>query len=92
MREVRLETLLGADVRGLAGELLGRVRDVSAERSERVWVVRGLLLEPVAMLRRRLFEGTRRHLLVPWNVLDWTNPRELRLRIGLEHLDRRLFR
>lgn len=91
-REIRLESLLGSDVRGMGGELLGRVRDVSAERKDRGWVVRGLLLEPCATLRRRLLDGARRRLLLPWSVLDWTNPRELRLRIGIEHLDRRLFR
>lgn len=93
IREVRLETLLGADVRGVNGERIGRIRDVSAERHERSWVVSGLVVEPMlAELRARLLRFSVRHLVVPWNVVDWTDPRKPRLRVGIDFLERLLFR
>ena len=88
LREVRLETILGAGLRGVNGELIGRIRDVSAEWSEDAWIVRGLVLEPaLARLRALLPSRSLRRIVVPWNVVDWTDPRRPRLRVGIDFLE-----
>jgi sporulation protein YlmC with PRC-barrel domain len=91
--KVRLQHLVGSQVRDSRGRNVGRVESVHARTSGMQCFVFEYHIGPEALLERlgilavRLL-GFRRHepLRIPWQQLDITNEREPRLRCSLEEL------
>ena len=81
-RQVRVEDLLGRRVRSRAGEVVGRLEEVRAEREpggDGEHEVTEYLLGPGAMLERlavvtRLFGRHPRKLVARWDQLDISRP------------------
>ncbi len=90
-REIRLEELLGRVVRTAAGRPVGRIEDVTAEPEGEDYVVRAVILGELG-LRARLFSmatqlptfqslgfgGRYRTRAIPWQWLDFSDPRRPR--------------
>ena len=97
--EIRLELLLDRRVVDQDGRTVGRVQEIMAERDETGgWVVREVLVGPLALFRRlatpRLYQAFRQLFKrsgvagyrIPWNRIDLTDPRVVRLRCSIEDL------
>jgi hypothetical protein len=91
-REIHLEWLIGKPVRGITGDVVGRIEEARAERLGDEWVVPEFFLGPGAAVAR-LSAGRFRHLLAPifgdraaphgyrvrWDQLDLSDPARPRL-------------
>jgi hypothetical protein len=97
MREVHLEQLLGCMVEDAHGRAVGRIEEVVADRRNGACTVREFHLGPPALLERlavsaavvpflgvlaRFGRGRR----VPWDRLDFSDPRRPRLTCDVEEL------
>lgn len=83
-RAIRVEDLLGRQVRTQDGSVLGRIEEIRAERNGEVHEVMeyhlgsGALIERLGVLSRVLRRGPRTYV-VRWDQLDLSRPREPRL-------------
>jgi sporulation protein YlmC with PRC-barrel domain len=98
-RELHIERLLGSKVFDSEGKCAGRLEEVIAERQGDEWVVQEYWVGRNALLHRFSAIGVGRALLgffgakenagykVPWNKLDLSNPRHLRLDCACHELE-----
>ena len=99
-REIHLERLLGHKVFDSEGELIGRIEEVVARRHEGEWVVQEYWVGSSALLYRLSARGAARALLslfvskeqapgyrVPWDKIDFTHPKRLRLDCACRELE-----
>lgn len=80
--QIRLEDLVGTRVRGLDGEVVGRIREVQAEWRGARCVVTELHVGTGMLLRRRP-----RGVRVPMDVIDLSDPARPRLRVPARTLE-----
>ncbi len=88
--EVRLELLIGRQVRALNGRPVGRVEEVLATPEGGDWTVREYHIGGAALLERvaARFAGRRpRGFRVPWDKLDLSDPTRPRLTCPLQELE-----
>ena len=103
-REVRLERLLGRKVVDAAGEVIGRLEEAIAEVRGSEHVVREFHVGKFAVLERlgsgllgaellRLVGGARAYegYVVPWELMDLSDPDRPRVRVAKGELERRAF-
>jgi hypothetical protein len=93
-RRVRLQDLVGARVRSLSGEVVGRIEEVRAERRDDDHEVVEYLLGTGALLERlalvhRLFGRQPVKLVVRWDQLDIADPACPRLTCAMDELHER---
>ena len=89
--EVRLDLLLGREVRDVNGCRVGRIEELRADRVAEECYVRDFLLGSAAGVRRLLGTlGAWRvaPLAAPWRVMDLRDPRRPRLTVARETLAR----
>ncbi len=89
--EVRLELLIGAQVRGRNGRPVGRVEEVLATEDGGEWLVREFHIGGAALLERLSSQITGhrpRGFRVPWDKLDLSDPGRPRLTCPLDDLER----
>jgi sporulation protein YlmC with PRC-barrel domain len=91
--KIRLQHLIGSQVRDSRGERIGRIASVHAQTEGMHCFVFEYHVGPAAVLERlgmsvgRLIGvHGRKPLRIPWQQLDITNEREPRLRCSLEEL------
>jgi sporulation protein YlmC with PRC-barrel domain len=93
-RKVHLERLLGRQVRDTEGARVGRILSVRAERQGQECLIREYHLGAAALMARlglsalRLAGWPRRKpLVVPWDLLDLSDPDRPLLRCSLAELE-----
>jgi sporulation protein YlmC with PRC-barrel domain len=98
-RELHIEQLLGVKVFDSEGKHAGRIEEVIAEREGDEWVVREYWVGRSALLTRFSARDVARALLgflgakenagykVPWDKLDLTRPKRLRLHCPCHELE-----
>jgi hypothetical protein len=97
-REVRLELLVGREVRDVEGRTAGRIEEVRADRVAEECHVRDYLLGPAAV-GTRLLDGflalgfvralgarPRPPRAAPWHVMDLRDPEHPRLTVRCDEL------
>ncbi|HVX39802.1 MAG TPA: hypothetical protein VHB25_09535 [Gemmatimonadaceae bacterium] len=100
-REAHVERMLSRRVRDAEGHVLGRLEEMRVEIVDGEYVVvefhlgSGALLERIAGFIRQLpfFEAlprVGREYRIPWQLLDLTDPDDLRVRVRRDDLRRRL--
>jgi hypothetical protein len=95
MTSIRLDRLLGREVRAANNRRLGRLEEFRAERREDTWEVTEYVIG-VAGLLERLGLGARLILgmkppggyIVRWNQLDLSNPDRPKLTCSVDELTR----
>lgn len=98
-RELHIEQLLGKKVFDSEGKKAGRLEEVVAERQGDEWVVKEYWVGRSALLTRFSVRGIARSLLglfgakenagykVPWDKLDFSHPKHLRLHCSCHELE-----
>lgn len=98
-RELHIELLLGMKVVDSEGKPAGRLEEVIAEKQGDEWVVSEYWVGTSALLHRLSAKTVGRALLglfgakenagykVPWDQLDLTHPKRLRLNCSCEELE-----
>jgi sporulation protein YlmC with PRC-barrel domain len=95
--EINLDLLLGRSVVARNGKRIGRVEEFRAESRGHELVITEYHLGPEALLERLSVSGLsllslfgirsrRRGLRIPWDKLDLSNPKKLRLTCSIEEL------
>ena len=98
-RELHVELLLGLKVFDSEGKPAGRLEEIIAERNGDEWVVREYWVGPSALLYRFSVRNVAHSLLgifgakgsigyrVPWNKIDFSRPKRLRLNCRCDELE-----
>ncbi|MCA1582264.1 MAG: hypothetical protein LC796_12920 [Acidobacteria bacterium] len=90
-REIRLERLVGREVRDQTGRAVGRLEEVRARKKGNEWVVTDCHIGTAALVERLaahiLRFGTHGYR-ASWDQIDWSDPEKLRLACPLEDLRR----
>jgi sporulation protein YlmC with PRC-barrel domain len=99
-RELHIERLLGHKVFDSEGKRIGRIEEVVAARQGDEWVVQEYWIGSGALLFRLSARGAARALLglcgvkesagykVPWDKIDLSHPKRLRLDCAQHELER----
>lgn len=99
-RELHIERLLGRKVFDSEGKRIGRLEEVVATRQDGEWVVEEYWVGSGALLHRLSVRGAARALLglcgikgdsgykVPWDKIDLSHPKRLRLHCARHELEK----
>jgi hypothetical protein len=98
-RVVHVELLVGRKVRDPAGECVGRLEECLVEVQDGLHVVREFHVGKYAMLERLMGRGAvgrsllrllggriRRAFVIPWEHIDLSDPRDLRISVSAREL------